>query len=288
MDEIERTDLPIPASPNRRRLLEIAARLGGALGAAATGILAGPFAGAGAGIALGETLLRLAAVLEPTADEVLQGPLGPREQDRVVAVLGFAIRRIGDRLNAGESVREDGFFAALEGHRPDAQQLLEGVLREAARSYNERRVRHLGSLYASFVFDREPPGNAFYLLDTAQRLTYRQMVTLAVLADRDTVLPDWEGTANLDEREPALFAEVTHLGPNRLVLRSSGQPIATIDHVNPARTVPSPLGKRLIGGLELREVPSPDKEEVTQAMWRLNEHVRQDQGRSPHRPSSDR
>jgi hypothetical protein len=266
----------VPAQPSRgrRRILDIASRLTGAFAGAGTTIAAGPLAGVPTGVVVSEGLQRLARKVAPVADEVLAGPLGPREQERAVAVIGFALARIDVRLRDGDELRDDGFFEERDGHRPDAAQILEAVMREAAHSYNERRVKHLGYLWASFAFDKHPPGDAYYLLDTAQRLTYRQMVELVVVAEQRDVLPDWEGEGGLDAQEPALFAELTHLGRNRLLVRTYGGTIATIDQVNPSDMVPAPLGERLIAGLGLGEVPDSDRGEVTQAMWGLNEYLR--------------
>lgn len=286
MQAMTENELPAGSGGGRRRILDLASRLTGAFTGAGAALAAGPLAGAAAGVTVSEGLQRFAAKVAPVADEILAGPLGQREQERAVAVIGFALARIEERLRGGDELRDDGFFSEREGHRPDAAQLLEAVMREGARSYNERRVKHLGYLWASFAFDHYPPGDAYYLFDTAQRLTYRQMVALVVLAVQGDVLPDWEGEVGLDAQEPALFAEITHLGRNRLVVRAYGQPITTIDHVNPSDIVPAPLGERLIAGLGLHEVPNSDRNEVTQAMWRLDGYLRQQQKRSAAEPAA--
>ena len=283
----EETGAELTPREGRRRVLEVAARLSGAFAAAGTTLVAGPFAGGAAGVAVSESFLRIARSVAPVADEVLAGPLGPREQERAVAVIGFALAEIEGRLEAEEVPRDDGFFEAQEGHRPDGASLLEAVMREGAGSYNEKRVRHLGKLWGSFAFDTRAPGASYYLFDTAQRLTYRQMVTLIVLAEQGDVLPDWEGHSALDAQEPELLAEITHLGRNRLLVRSYGQTIASIDQVNPGDMVPAPLGERLIAGLGLHEVPTADRDEVTQALWRLNASFRTLQKEPAEPPPAD-
>lgn len=270
---VDRSEGPLQLHSGRRRLLDIASNLGGALGGAAVGIIGGPLAGVATGVATSEALRELAAYMEPTASEVLSGPLGPREQERVVAALGFAIRRIEERIQTGETIREDGFFDDLEGHRPDSHQLLEGVLRESAGSYEEHRVRHLGCLYASFVFDRDRPGDAFYLLDTAKRLTYRQLVILAIFTEEGDLIPNWQGNTALDEIEPMLFAEITHLGRNRLITTRGRKPITGINDVNPSDAVASALGNRLYTAMELKTVSHTDREAVKQAFWRLGDQA---------------
>lgn len=277
----------VEPSKERRRVLEVASKLSGAFVAAGTTLVAGPFAGGAAGVAVSESFLKIVRSVAPVADEVLAGPLGPREQERAVAVIGFALAEIERRLQAEEVPRDDGFFEAREGHRADAASLLEAVMRDGAGSYNEKRVQHLGRLWASFAFDKRAPGAAYYLFDTAQRLTYRQMVALVVLAEQRDVLPDWEGHTGLDTQEPELLAEITHLGRNRLVVRSYGQTVASIDQVNPADMVPAPLGERLIAGLGLHEVPAEDRDEITQAVWRFNAYIRERQKKSEEPPPDD-
>lgn len=61
----------------------------------------------------------------------------------------------------------------------------------------------MGWLLSSIAFrDDISASDANYLLDTGERLTYRQLVCVAVLGDDLERMPDWEGDVLKAEAEP--------------------------------------------------------------------------------------
>lgn len=108
----------------------------------------------------------------------------------------------------------------LFGRKP---RRLEGVLRQAAQSYEERKVPFLARLYSAAAHDAGvPTAQATYLLRTAETLTYRQFVVLAVFAHHDDHFRalaqassrQAEGRARLDA---ATMLELDDLGTRRLI-----------------------------------------------------------------------
>ena len=164
-------------SDRAAELIGAGSELVGATAGGALGLIGGP-AGVAAGAAGGVVVTR---VLKHIGAEVQQRWLGPRQRVRAGAAFASAIAEIGRRIDAGERLREDGFFDEGRSGRSSAEEILEGVLLHASQEYEERKVQYLGRLYASLAFRGDVGAAAAnYLLRLANRLTYRQLVMLAI------------------------------------------------------------------------------------------------------------
>jgi hypothetical protein len=149
---------------------------GGAAGVAAA-LVAGPLGGVAAGVAATKLLRRV-------GDELYRRVLGPRQQVRAGAALAIAAAEIAARVKAGEQLREDGLFDKPTGRRNDAEEIAEGILLAAAGEHEERKVPFLGHLLASIALDAAVSvDEAHFLVQLLESLTYRQLVSLAVLGD---------------------------------------------------------------------------------------------------------
>jgi hypothetical protein len=125
------------------------------------------------------------AAVTPIVTRALKAAIGAglayRARDRAAAAALLIDGARREREGRGEKRREDGFFDARGEVRPEAEELLEGVLREAAQTYEERKVPLLAALYAGVEHDASVPGaDALLLLKRASELTYRQFVALSV------------------------------------------------------------------------------------------------------------
>jgi hypothetical protein len=158
------------------------AELAGAALGATIGIVTGGPLGAVAGAPAG---IVAAYVLNRVGAEMQKRVLGPRQRVRIGAAFAFARAEISARILAGETPRDDGFFTSRPGRwQSPASELLEGVLIAAADAYEERKVRHLGSFYASLAFDATvPPADAHHLLHLAERLSFRQLCCIEFFAN---------------------------------------------------------------------------------------------------------
>jgi hypothetical protein len=82
---------------------------------------------------------------------------------------------------------------------------LEAVLLKARDSYQEKKVRHLGTFYANFVFaDYVSTQTAHLLLKQLERLSYRQLCLIALVGAKDSL--DMEPLRRPDHCDPELDA----------------------------------------------------------------------------------
>jgi hypothetical protein len=193
-----------------------------------------------------------------------------------------AAAAIARRLESGELPRADEFFDQDRNDRAAAEELLEGVLQAAADAYEERKVPFLGTLYAAIAFD-ESIGRAYanLLIRSARRLSFRQLVVLAVL---------WEGdaaemaAAAAREEPPRSLVTSDELAPEideleRLGLLGRGSPggsskrggMTFVD----ASSVPladlslSRHGKQLYELMGLDDIPASDRKLLLDEIWRV-------------------
>lgn len=222
-----RTDPPGGASEDDDELNEVLVgglEVAGSVGGAALGLVGGPVGMLG-GAALG-----------PIAVRALKAAIGAglawRARDRAAGAALLIAAEEQQRSRDGEFRRGDGFFDAQGDLRPEAESLLEGVLREAAASFDERKVRVLARFYAALEYDESvSSADAYYLLRQIGQMTYRQIVALSVVAQRDKYERELS-TANrgqvqasgLDLRRPhpTLDPELAELADRGLLGISSG------------------------------------------------------------------
>jgi hypothetical protein len=151
-----------------------AAIAGGTMGSIATPV--GAFIGAG----LGVTFKILA--------EIATRSLSSREKVRVGAAASFALVKIKQRLDSGESTRNDTFFSSNGNSRSEAEEILEGVLLKSKNEHEEKKVRIFGNIFANIAFTPElRVGEANHILQIAENLTYRQMCILALFHRKDEI-----------------------------------------------------------------------------------------------------
>jgi hypothetical protein len=174
---------PDPDEKSRRaaELIDYGSETLGAFTGAALGSVAGPpgwAAGAVGGVLATRVVKRIGA-------EVQERVLGPRQRARAGLALGVAVDRIREQETAGEVLRDDGFFEPRErGERPEADELLEGVLLHAMNAYQEKKVPYMGKFFASVASRSDiSPEYAHLLLRIINNMSYRQLVALAYLAE---------------------------------------------------------------------------------------------------------
>jgi hypothetical protein len=161
---------------------------GSAAGASIGLVFAGPV-GALGGAAAAPVITR---TIRWVADEMACRVLGMRERVRAGAALIFAAERFARHLKDGHPIRDDGFFQDRPGGRNSGREVVEGVLQAARRSFEERKIRHLGYLFANVAFTSNvDPGLANHTIGIAESLSWRQFLLLAALGAKDQhPLPD--------------------------------------------------------------------------------------------------
>lgn len=113
------------------------------------------------------------------------GRVHGRQEARAGAALLILASDARERAARGEAPRADGFFDDRGSLRPEAEELLEAVLLQAANAYEERKVPLFAHLYDAVAHDPAISGaDAHAFLHVAADLTYRQFVGLSVLGQR--------------------------------------------------------------------------------------------------------
>ena len=73
---------------------------------------------------------------------------------RIGAALAFAATKISERLTAGDTVRDDGFFEFADDERPAGDEIAEAVVLAAQReSVGNGKCALYGNLLAAVTFD---------------------------------------------------------------------------------------------------------------------------------------
>jgi hypothetical protein len=243
--------------------------LAGALTAVVFGfVVAGP-----PGAAIGATL---GVAVQHTARFVV-GRLNRREEERVGAALAIMDADTREREARGERPREDGFFDTGGGLRPEAEELLEGVLRQAAGAHEEQKLPLLAFLYSTVAHDESiSAGDAIYFARVAGELTYRQFVALSVVAHRpeyERVLAEAQALHDTGERDPddGMILELNDLANRNLVgagdsASSFGPVTDTFQGLYPRGKLDYatfgllPAGDRLVRATRAREIAPAERE----------------------------
>ena len=161
------------------KLINSGSEIAGAAVAGALSSLAGDPAGSAAA-AVGGVVI--AKVISKVGAELHDRFLGPREEARIGATIAYAIERIKERLDEGESPRQDGFFDNNESNRSSAEEVYEGALLKSKTAYEEKKIKHIGIFLGNVAFSPELSAErANYYLNLVERLTYRQLKLLVVI-----------------------------------------------------------------------------------------------------------
>lgn len=163
-----------------RLAIESGGELLGAVGGGAVGLLGGPVGvmlGAASGVALTRAFKRVGL-------EVYERLIVSRQQQRVGAALAVVVHDTQNLAAEGASWRDDGFFDSGEGRRSEAEELMEGVLLHAADAYQEMKLRHLAAIVPALATRPDVSAmDGHWITDLASRLTWRQLVVLAIFID---------------------------------------------------------------------------------------------------------
>ena len=157
--------------------------VGGGIGAV-LGFLAGDpitaaFSGAGGAAAAG--------ILKTIGQDFSDRVLSPQEDLRIGKVLAIAALEIHQRLEKGESLRNDGFFDKKQTGRSDAEEIAEAIMLKCQREPQGKKISYMGFLKASIPFASNISVDMGHqLIRAAEELTYRQLciLKLAVVKNR--------------------------------------------------------------------------------------------------------
>jgi hypothetical protein len=241
------------------------AAVGGALGF----ISGGPVAAAGAG-AVGVAVTRVLG-------DVASRYLSKRETIRVGGTAAIAANIISECLNQGQSLRSDGFFESSNtNERSPADEIFEGTLLVAKNSYEEKKVLHLGTLFANIAFDQYcSPEEANFQIKVAESLTYAQFILLRLFALKDNPFnlrqQDYKPSSQTTYATVNLLHEIHELcSLNLAIMQRPNEPNHTIvmgiNIICPSQMQLAVGGKRLHDLLGLLVIQNEDLESVAKCL----------------------
>jgi hypothetical protein len=199
---------PINADSARLRdAIEASGDLLGAVGGGAVGLIGGPpgaLGGAAAGVVFTRALTRVGL-------EVYDRLVVRRQRERVGVALAVISNDTSQLAKSESPWRSDGFFDKLPSGRSEAEELVEGVLLHAADAYQESKLRHLAAIVPALAARPDvPAADGMWITELASRLTWRQLVVLAIFAalpEEEPTLDDFDRDVSGREPLPGMFAE---------------------------------------------------------------------------------
>lgn len=259
-------------------IVESLSALSGAVSGVALTFVAGPYAGGVAGAVVARVVRRVGAEIERLFHS-------PTEQRRAIEALEAAADRFQE---LGTSIRNDDFFTGDGNGNSAGTEFLEGVLRSAADSWEQRKVPYIGRMFGTAVTDETiTPSEASHLVRLADRLSYRQFVQLAFWGAAQTSRP--ELLVQLESvvqsgipPHSVITNELNDLARERLLQRAEdaedpGEGSPLIQEVDAFRTfgatvatsqvVLTPLGKTLHYLMGLDQLPAEELEDIPRAFF---------------------
>ena len=127
--------------------------------------------------------------------------------------------------------------------RSEADELLEGTFLAARKAYEERKVALLANFYTNIVFrDDIDSGHANYILSLMEPLTYRQLITIFIVGNRQqTAGPlsfvrdkDFRGGETLDSLQVGVLYELFQLAKLDLVVDAGSGYILGVADIKPS------------------------------------------------------
>ena len=168
---------------NRKRLLvsevfSVAGDGTSATAGAGVGFLVGGPPGAVLGAVVGGASSRL---VQKLGQEFNERMLSPREDLRLGNVLALADAFIQEKLEQGETLRDDGFFDSDKSGHSDAEEVGEHVLLKSQKEPEEKKLPYMARLLANIAFDESISAQlAHQIIKSAEQLTYRQLCLLCL------------------------------------------------------------------------------------------------------------
>lgn len=245
-------------SSSVKKLIESCVSItGGAVGGAIGFLVGGPFgaaAGGAAGNAAGEALKHI-------GDEVSRRALAPREKIKVGSVLALTAASISKRIDAGETIRNDGFFEKDILGRSGAEEFAESVLTKAQREPEERKLPYMANLLSNTSFDESISAEfAQQLSKVAEQLSYRQLC-LIHLSDKSKTLSlrdtSYRDVQSFDKELRQILYEIMDLFLRGLIHNAPTHPLVVQD-ITPKNLGVHGLGADLGNLMKLWEIPDAE------------------------------
>ncbi len=119
-------------------------------------------------------------IITDVGNDFVERVLSPSQEDRVATVVRLLAVSIGERLNAGQTIRDDGFFE----DEAQSEELLEGVLLAARDSYEKKKLPYLANMFAHVAINTQIDAQTAHLLiRNAEQVSWLEICLLAMIGD---------------------------------------------------------------------------------------------------------
>lgn len=257
LSEVMPDHIPEPDQKGVVELLGAGSEVAGGVAGAAIGVMA---AGPVGGLIGGGVGPIVAYALKKLGNEIHRRLLSPREQQRIGGVIAYAVQRIKEKLDAGEQVRSDGFFASDANSRAPAEEIYEGIILAAQREHEEKKLPFMGNLMANLAFHPEiDRGYANFLVRLAENLSYRQLCLLFVFALNDKSglrQTSYRGITSFAPLLLGILQEAMELSQWDMI--GSGEANLGFYDIAPGKTATQAAGAHLFNLMELIRLPISD------------------------------
>ena len=202
--------------------------------------------------------------------------MGPREQARVGAVCALGAAEIVERINAGNKLREDGFFEEGESGRSAAEEVWESLLSKCQREASERKLPYIGHLFASLAFEKSVGLDMAHLcIAEAERLSYQQLCLLKIFAAEDSLglrsenyRRELEDSSSFPRELYLILHESFDLYRRELILLEGFNPAVSMVHIKPEAMRTQGLGMDIHELMQLSRIPDNDVAVIAEQLRR--------------------
>ena len=213
------------------------------------GFLAGP-----AGVIVSGTLRGI-------GNDINKRQLSPQEDFRVGKVLAIAALEIHQRIENGESLRDDGFFDKKPTGRSEAEEIAEAIMLKCQREPQEKKIPYMGYLKASISFDSNISADMGHqLIKVAEELTYRKLciLKLAIVKNKFGLrIENYRSHGNFSKELYSVLYECKELH-DREYINFDGEVGFGLTNTIPASMTLQGIGADLFHFMKLGSIPDED------------------------------
>jgi|TARA_B110000908_G_C10131647_1_gene392487 hypothetical protein len=249
-------------------LIESGAEIIGTVSSTTIGFLfAGPvgaYVGAASSVPITNSLKKLGA-------EISEHIMGPREKARIGATYIDSIEKIKQRLDKGNSPREDDFFNKKIDDRSSADTILEGILQKAKNENEEKKLPFYSSFLCNLSFDDSIDFNrSITYLKIIDRLSYQQLCILSYVKDLEQIEFDNWNSLFINNQEAQTYLDFYYELVELFELNALRQ-FGNKSLGGPKNGELSSIGTHLYNLMGLSEINNEDKQNIENKISEINE-----------------
>ena len=209
----------------------------------------------------------LAPIVANAAKNMLPEVLGERERNRLEFVFTRSVEKIKYLIGQNKMPRnDDAYYDSTYSGIPNAQEILEGVLLKAREEFQSKKLECYSSFFANLCFDETISfEHANFLLNTLERLSYRQLCILSYLSDGKTIPTSrWDAVFKTGQNKELLryfdfYSEYIDLYNARMIVQTTKVPGFALGMSD---TNISSLGRSIVRLADLASIRKEDVDSI--------------------------